>query len=58
MPWASGRASELRAGYMDAVRVFPGRPRMSVRAALRVGTRRYVLGFLVGRAYGIEVRVR
>lgn len=39
---------ELRAGWMDAVRVFRGRPRMSVRCACRIGTAPYAVGFLAG----------
>ena len=41
-------APELRAGYVDAVRVFPGHRPMTVRDALRVGSRPYVVGCLAG----------
>lgn len=47
--------SELRAGYADAVRVFPGVPRMRVRDAVRVGTAPYVAGWLAGRISGRRV---
>lgn len=41
IPWRPGRASELRAGYLDAVRVFPGHPRTPFGTAWRIGTFRY-----------------
>lgn len=47
--------SELRAGWADAIRVFPGRRRMTFRDATRVGTAPYVVGFLAGRAAGVEI---
>ena len=48
-------ASEVRAGWADAVRVFPGRPPMTLRAAVRAGGAPYVVGFLAGRMSGRRI---